>query len=136
MDKDDTDYDENDGDGDVDEGENKQVCYFLVGGNEKGLFLLDPYKHELTVQKELDREETEEHVLLVKATEDCLNPPSDVSSHDKNDKTILKVLVKVNDINDHSPKFIKKIFTGGVTTNSDFGTELIKIKVSKHKTIF
>lgn len=26
-----------------------QVCYFIVGGNDGGLFVLDIYKHELSV---------------------------------------------------------------------------------------
>lgn len=26
-----------------------QVCYFIVGGNDDGLFVLDIYKHELSV---------------------------------------------------------------------------------------
>lgn len=27
-----------------------QVCYFIVGGNDDGSFVLDVYKHELTVR--------------------------------------------------------------------------------------
>lgn len=30
-----------------------QVCYFIVGGNDDGLFVLDTYKHELSVSLEL-----------------------------------------------------------------------------------
>lgn len=26
-----------------------QVCYFIVGGNDDGLFVLDIYRHELSV---------------------------------------------------------------------------------------
>lgn len=107
-----------------------QVCYFIVGGNERGFFSLDPLRHELTVERELDREETERHVLVVKATEDCFHTPGNVSSFLTEDDTLLKVIVNVNDVNDHSPKFVKRIFTGGVTTSADFGTEFMKVKVS------
>lgn len=31
-----------------------QVCYFIVGGNDDGLFVLDIYKHELGVSRLLN----------------------------------------------------------------------------------
>ena len=34
------------------------------------------------------------------------------------------------DQNDCSPKFIKEVFTGGVTTESSFGTVFMTVKVS------
>lgn len=80
--------------------------------------------------KELDREEKENHLLLVKATEDCLNHPPNVSFFDPKDDTLLKVIVYVNDINDNAPRFVKRVFTGGVTTEADFGTEFMQVKVS------
>jgi hypothetical protein len=51
------------------------VCYFIVHGNEDGLFLLDRVTHVLSVMRELDREARQNYSLIVKATEDCLNPP-------------------------------------------------------------
>lgn len=107
-----------------------QVCYFIVGGNDRGFFSLEPLRHELTVEKELDREEYDEHVLLVKATEDCLHTPANESFFDETDDTLLKVVIKVIDINDHPPRFVKRVFTGGVTTSADFGTEFMRVKVS------
>lgn len=44
------------------------------------------------------------------------------------DNTLVKVFVKVHDVNDNPPKFENKIFTGGVTTSSDFGTSFMNIK--------
>lgn len=46
------------------------------------------------------------------------------------DSTLVHVVIYVEDINDNSPEFVSKIFTGGVTTTSDFGTEFMSIKVS------
>lgn len=106
-----------------------QVCYYIVGGNEKGLFSLEPLRHELVVEQELDREDANEYILIIKASEDCLHAPPNVTSFNKDDDTLLKVVVKVNDINDHSPRFVKRVFTGGVTTNADFGAEFMKVKV-------
>ncbi|XP_018375495.1 PREDICTED: cadherin-23 [Trachymyrmex cornetzi] len=105
-----------------------QVCYFIVGGNNGGLFVLDIYKHELGTAKLLDREEQEEHVLLIKATEDCKTMPENQTTFDKTDATLLQVIVKVDDINDNAPQFIKDVFTGGVTTEADFGTQFMHVK--------
>lgn len=81
------------------------------------------------VANELDREVKETYELLVKASEDCLHSPP--PSHDfiQDDDSLLKVLVFVNDINDHAPEFLKRVFTGGVTTEADFGAEFMQIKV-------
>jgi hypothetical protein len=46
------------------------------------------------------------------------------------DSSVLHVVVNVKDINDNAPKFIKQIFTGGFTTETDYGTEFMRVKVS------
>lgn len=84
--------------------------------------------------KELDREVEDHYTLLVKATEDCLTMPEPVSFFDPRDDTLLKVHVFVNDINDNPPRFTREVFTGGITTASDFGLEVMRLTV--RKTIF
>jgi hypothetical protein len=81
------------------------------------------------VVKELDRETHGNHTLLVKASEDCIHSPASQSIFDPSDDTLLKVTVTVSDINDNPPRFIKRVFTGGVTTEADFGTEFMQVKV-------
>jgi cadherin 23 len=44
------------------------------------------------------------------------------------DSTLLRVLVNIQDINDNPPRFLKKIFTGGVSTSADFGTEIMTLR--------
>lgn len=46
------------------------------------------------------------------------------------DNTLVKVAVYVDDINDNSPVFDSKIFTGGVTTETDFGTPFMQIRAT------
>lgn len=151
------------------------VCYFIVYGNEDGLFLLDRVTHVLSVNGELDREKRANYSLIIKATEDCLNPPQPLNetvaripkaaklinrkakseinrftdslvvnnvtnevaeefetiegdSMVASDATLVRVLVIVQDINDNPPKFVNKIFTGGVSTSADFGTEIMELK--------
>ena len=67
--------------------------------------------------------------IIIKATEDCNTTPINQTTFDPKDDTLLKVIITINDINDNSPKFISKVFTGGVTTDADFGAEFMQVKV-------
>ncbi|XP_064550681.1 cadherin-23 [Drosophila montana] len=59
------------------------------------------------------------------------NVPLDTPQHPpKVDSTIVCVLVRVLDINDNPPKFRSKIFTGGITTNADFGLSFMRVEAS------
>lgn len=175
------------------------VCYFIVYGNERNLFHLDPENHILTTQKELDREFKTNHTLIIKATEDCSKPPqplvfptvealanetlgyendlnpkiilnrnqgtlkyldhidrfkmSKTLTHNSNDyfiqsseaprfesytggilviedSTLVRIIIYVKDVNDNPPQFISKVFTGGVTTSTSFGSEFMRVEAS------
>lgn len=84
----------------------------------------------------LDREQQEEHILLVKATEDCETVPDNEIMFDEADDTLLQIVIKVDDINDNAPQFINKVFTGGVTTEADFGTQFMHVKVILYHVLF
>lgn len=90
---------------------------------------MHPLSHELTITTPLDRETHETHLLLVKATEDCLNTPANQSFFESSDDTLLKVKIYVDDVNDNPPHFISRVFTGGVTTAADFGSQFMFVKV-------
>ncbi|XP_047739893.1 cadherin-23 [Hyalella azteca] len=111
---------------DLDELDNS-VCYYIVGGDSLKSFSLDKLTHVLQAVKPLDREELEQHVLIVQASEDCVKEPPQVPEFDATDDTLLKVIVNVNDVNDNSPKFLKKVFTGGISTESAFGFEVLEL---------
>lgn len=85
--------------------------------------------------KEIDREIESGHVLIVHASEDCIIEPKFNSdgSLDVFEDTIITIFVNITDINDNPPKFIHEIFTGGVTTAADFGTQFMQIKVCLQK---
>lgn len=85
------------------------------------------------MSRPLDREEKEIHLLLIKATEDCTKQPRNESFFDSSDDTQLKVIVKVLDVNDNAPQFIHRVFTGGVSTATSFGTTFMEVKVSFQK---
>ncbi|XP_017865167.1 PREDICTED: cadherin-23 [Drosophila arizonae] len=52
----------------------------------------------------------------------------DANSAEKLDSTVVCVRVRVLDINDNPPKFRSKIFTGGITTNADFGQIFMRVE--------
>lgn len=68
------------------------------------------------------------HLLLVKASEDCINKPANLSFFDSSDDTLLKVSINVLDENDNAPKFTHRVFTGGVSTATSFGTKFMHVK--------
>lgn len=100
------------------------------------------------IEKELDREEQAVHIIVVKATEQCGQIPEMMDFFDPSDDSLLKIVVNVNDINDNPPVFTKSklftkiipsnsvyfhyyrlpgAFTGGVTTETDFGAEVLRV---------
>ncbi|CAH0391322.1 unnamed protein product [Bemisia tabaci] len=105
------------------------ICYYIVAGNDDGYFNLEPLSHQITVVRELDREVADSHVLIIKALEDCTHAPmKKVEFFDPHDDTTLRVVINVLDINDNPPKFISPVFTGGITTETDFGTEFMQVQ--------
>ncbi|CAH0553770.1 unnamed protein product [Brassicogethes aeneus] len=110
------------------EGPPTPICYYIIAGNENNLFTLNPHKHVLTTTKRLDRERQQSHLLLIKATENCSSAPLMNSFFDATDDTQLKVLVNVIDVNDNPPKFVHRVFTGGVSTATAFGTNFMEVK--------
>ncbi|CAH1406526.1 unnamed protein product [Nezara viridula] len=116
---------------DIDEDEpTSPVCYYIVGGNEGSWFNIEPLTHQITTMRELDREVTDKYELIVKASEDCTKIPPQVTDFDPSDDTLLHLFINVSDVNDNAPVFTKRVFTGGITTEADFGTEFMQVKAT------
>lgn len=64
----------------------------------------------------------------MKATEDCSKTPKNQSFFDSFDDTQIKIIVNVLDENDNAPKFVHRVFTGGVSTATSFGTKFMHVK--------
>ncbi|XP_035210796.1 cadherin-23-like isoform X2 [Stegodyphus dumicola] len=116
-------------DKDDDSGSRKPIpCYFIVGGNHFGRFKLDIFTHQLYCTEVLDREERQNYTLIVQASDDCFHQPTSVTRFDPRDNSLLQVHIGVKDINDNPPRFIKRVFTGGITAETDFGTAFMIVK--------
>ncbi|RWS14756.1 cadherin-23-like protein [Dinothrombium tinctorium] len=105
-----------------------QAIKSIPCGNEEGNFKLDIFTHQLTNTKSLDREQRGNYTLIVQATNDCLREPKHIAKFDPKDNSLLQVLIDVKDVNDNPPRFAKQVFTGGVTTEMDFGTVFMTVK--------
>ena len=46
---------------------------------------------------------------------------------DPSDDTLLKVRIDVLDIDDNKPQFIKKVFTGGISTDTAYGSTILTV---------
>ena len=84
------------------------------------------------------------HTLIIRATEDCnssvmdargtLNIDESTDYSEENIRRILneyntfvRVTVHVLDVNDNPPKFTSEVFSGGVSTASDFGSKVLTL---------
>ena len=54
--------------------------------------------------------------------------PEPVSQFDPSDDSQLHVVVHVTDQNDNSPKFSRPVFTGGISTDIEYGTEIMAVE--------
>lgn len=67
---------------------------------------------------------------VVNGTEVIEYEELEVDSMIAGDATLIRILILIQDINDSPPRFAKKIFTGGVSTSADFGTEIMTLKAT------
>ena len=122
--------------GTIDRDENEEdevldVCYFIISSDgPKGMFALHPTRHELMINQVLDRELRSNYHLIIKATEECVNPLDEDEVFDANitDSSLLKINIFVNDVDDNPPEFIERVFTGGISTDNDYGTALMTVQ--------
>ena len=91
----------------------------------------DRFKHSQNMLYDVENStESMEHFLEMEEFDTTAEPIELVTNSFlvAEDNTLVKIIVKVNDINDNRPEFISKIFTGGVATTADFGTQFMQVK--------
>ena len=90
---------------------------------------------ELLLQSKLDRDVTPAVHLVVKADANCVwseDHFTNLGNHDYNasDSSLLRVVVRVTDINDNPPVFDKDALTVGLLWDKGIGFEVINLAVS------
>jgi len=90
---------------DADVGQNAQVRYQIVSGNTGDAFKIDPQSGAIATKSSLDYETLKNYILKVSAT-------------DGKYTAFANVLIDVININDNSPQFTQKSYSGSVQENS------------------
>uniref|UniRef100_A0A8C6NJE5 Protocadherin Fat 4 n=1 Tax=Nothobranchius furzeri TaxID=105023 RepID=A0A8C6NJE5_NOTFU len=101
---------------DLDSGPNGQLEYALIDGNKENSFSINRATGEIRTTRPLDREKVALYTLKVKAA-DRGSPPKN---------TVVKVLIKVLDLNDNAPRF-SKIFSATVAENAPVGYTVTRV---------
>lgn len=95
--------------------EKRSICYRVEDG-ESLYFVADPRVPVLYVKKSLDREAQPSYNVTVR-THDCHWKERDIGCNDPSHKAVdaLKVIeIRVSDVNDNFPKFLRKEYFGKV----------------------
>ncbi|XP_077206525.1 protocadherin-15 isoform X5 [Paroedura picta] len=106
---------------------NQTIIYSIVSGNEDGMFAIHNRTGVIFINKSLDYEAVKSYVLRVQA--DSLqvvrtNLPVPSKSN------TAKVIIEVQDENDHAPVFTKKLYIGGVSEDNRMFAPVIKVKAT------
>ena len=103
---------------DEDEGLNSIIQYSLIGGNTANQFSVDEDSGDITVTKQLDHETTKTYRLVIRA--------QDRGSPTRSNTT--QVIINLDDVNDHSPKFYSQYFQEAVAENVPVGFSIVRIQ--------
>uniref|UniRef100_H3AQ83 FAT atypical cadherin 4 n=1 Tax=Latimeria chalumnae TaxID=7897 RepID=H3AQ83_LATCH len=93
---------------DADEGANALVTYTIISGADDS-FRVDPESGDLIATKRLDRERRSKYSLLVRADDG-------LQSSD------MRINITVSDINDHTPKFSKSVYSFDIPEDTTPGS--------------
>lgn len=86
--------------------------------------IYDRYKHSRSLRSLNERSTAEE--IYERSSNDSLTSEEFLMS----DSTIVRIKARVLDINDNPPRFRTKMFTGGITTNADFGSRFMRVEAT------
>ncbi|KAM6970694.1 protocadherin alpha-8-like isoform 3-T3 [Aplochiton taeniatus] len=105
---------------DKDEGVNGEIEYSFTGkGSLNNLFEINQSTGEITVDGDLDHEETPAYEIRVQA-KDKGNPPQTAHS---------KILIKVTDLNDNAPEVIVTSLPGEIREDAKKGTVVASVNL-------
>ncbi|KAG8186896.1 hypothetical protein JTE90_023783 [Oedothorax gibbosus] len=101
----------------VEDPDGDNLWYSIVGGNSDGAFLIQPHSGTVSVARKLDWEKKSDYNLNISIT-DGVN-------------IIYQQLpIKVIDVNDHSPVFLKNIYSADISENVPVGSTILQLEAS------
>uniref|UniRef100_A0A3P8PP46 Protocadherin-15 n=1 Tax=Astatotilapia calliptera TaxID=8154 RepID=A0A3P8PP46_ASTCA len=104
---------------------NQTIVYSIIEGNEGGVFALNETTGVIYTAKPLDYETNASYVLKVEAdsmrvVSSNLRAPSKTNT--------AKVVIDVQDENDHAPEFTRPLYIGGVAEDSKTFTSVLQVQ--------
>ena len=126
--------------------ENKKIYYYIVDGNEQGLFNLNPKTGVLQSNQPLDRETQSFYQLIVKASANenyTVNQMPTISnyrnltqkfrlerqrSYSSDDHSLAIVGIEILDLNDNEPVFEKELYRVAVSHQAKLNDTLVFVK--------
>ena len=97
-----------------------QIRYFIINGNDDGLFEMDNVQGRILVTGMLDYEESSQHTIIVMAR-DQHSIPREVSH---------EYVINVNDVNDNPPLFASDVFDVNMAENTAIDTSVFLLETS------
>ncbi|KAM9462144.1 protocadherin-15-like [Clarias gariepinus] len=104
---------------------NQTIVYSIIEGNEGGVFSLNNQTGEISTAKLLDFESNNSYVLRVEA--DSMRVISSNLRAPAKSNTA-KVIIEVQDENDHPPVFTKQLYLAGVTEDAKTFTSVLQVE--------
>ena len=109
-----------------------EICYYLQGPDKEYFQLNSTHRFLKPIQR-MDREVKSKFELTLIASEycDCLDTQLEhcsflSKSDDYNDVSQLKLSIYLEDINDNPPRFIKKLYQIGITSDVEFDETILE----------
>ncbi|XP_040924588.1 protocadherin-15-like isoform X6 [Betta splendens] len=110
---------------------NQTIVYSIIEGNEGGVFGLNSSTGLIYTAKPLDYEANASYVLKVEA--DSMRVVSSNLRVPSNSNTA-KVLIDIQDENDHSPVFTRSLYIGGVAEDAKTFTSVLQVQALDNDT--
>ncbi|XP_071787614.1 protein dachsous-like [Asterias amurensis] len=99
---------------------NRKIDYSIVSGNQAGKFEIKADSGDIVVFDSLDREVEDTYTLIVAATDRGLPQRNSTA----------EVVIEVQDINDHAPRFTQKQYSGSVQENATVNTSVVQVSAT------
>uniref|UniRef100_A0AAX7U417 Protocadherin-15 n=1 Tax=Astatotilapia calliptera TaxID=8154 RepID=A0AAX7U417_ASTCA len=106
---------------------NQTIVYSIIEGNEGGVFALNETTGVIYTAKPLDYETNASYVLKVEA-DSMRVVSSNLRAPSKSKSNTAKVVIDVQDENDHAPEFTRPLYIGGVAEDSKTFTSVLQVQ--------
>ncbi|PIK51025.1 putative cadherin-23, partial [Apostichopus japonicus] len=122
--------------------DSQDVYYFIVDGNEDGLFSINKTTGVIVANEVLSNNDGNNlYELIIKATNDSNFEPESrrrrattAAYNPALDPSLLTVIITVVDTNDNPPEFTQDLYTAGVLYTVDFDVSVLQVSVTDFDT--